>query len=69
MLRDIKDVGSVPGLGRSTEREMAIHSTILAWRLLWTEDPDGLQSWGHKELDTNKHAHTTLHFVMNNRSI
>ena len=26
------------------EKEMATHSSILAWRIPWTEDPDGLQS-------------------------
>ena len=26
------------------EKEMAIHSSILAWRILWTEEPGGLQS-------------------------
>ena len=66
---DFKDVGSVPGSGSSTEKEMAIHCSILAWRIPWTEDPDGLQSWSHKELDTNEHTHTALHFLMNNRSI
>ena len=28
------------------EEEMATHSSILAWRILWTEEPDGLQSLG-----------------------
>ena len=28
------------------EKEMAIHSTILAWRIPWTEEPGGLQSMG-----------------------
>ena len=28
---------------------MATHSSILAWRLPWTEEPGGLQSTGHKE--------------------
>ena len=37
-----RDLGSIPGLGRSPE--MATHSSILAWRILWTEEPDGLQS-------------------------
>ena len=32
------------------EGGMATHSSILAWRIPWTEEPDGLQSWGHKEL-------------------
>ena len=26
------------------EKEMATHSSILAWRILWTEEPGGLQS-------------------------
>ena len=29
------------------EKEMATHSSILAWRILWTEEPGGLQSTGH----------------------
>ena len=28
----------------SLEKEIAIHSSILAWNILWTEEPDGLQS-------------------------
>ena len=28
------------------EKEVAIHSSILAWRIPWTEEPDGLQSMG-----------------------
>ena len=34
------------------EKGMATHSCILAWRMPWTEEPGGLQSMGHKELDT-----------------
>ena len=33
------DPGSIPGSGRSLEKEMTIHSSILAWRILWTEEP------------------------------
>ena len=42
------------------EKRMATHSSILAWRIPWTEEPGGLQSyvnnpmyglWGHKESD------------------
>ena len=33
------------------EKEMAIHSRILAWRIPWTEEPGGLQSMGLQELD------------------
>ena len=32
------------GWGDPLEREMATYSTILAWRMLWTEESDGLQS-------------------------
>ena len=41
------------------EYEMAIHSSILAWKIPWTEEPGGLQSMGHKDSDTTKHTHTT----------
>ena len=34
------------------EKEMAIHSSILAWRVPWTEEPGGLQSMGSQESDT-----------------
>ena len=32
-------------------KEMATHSSFLAWRILWMEEPGGLQSMGFKELD------------------
>ena len=34
------------------EKEMATHSSILAWEIPWTEEPGGLQSTGSKESDT-----------------
>jgi len=34
----------------SLEKEMAIHFSILAWEITWTEEPGGLQSMGSKEL-------------------
>ena len=41
---------------------MATHSSILAWKIPWTEEPGGLYSpWGHKESDTTErltHTHT-----------
>ena len=30
------------------EEEMATHSSILTWRILWTEEPGGCNPWGHK---------------------
>ena len=34
------------------EKDMETHSRILAWEIPWIEEPGGLQSMGHKELDT-----------------
>jgi len=33
---------------------MATHSSILAWRIPWTEEPGGLHPWGLEELDTTE---------------
>ena len=35
----------------SLEKRMATHSSILAWRIPWTEEPGGYSPWGHKESD------------------
>ena len=38
-----------PDWGDPLEKEMATHSSILAWRIPWTEEPDGLQSmWSQR---------------------
>ena len=40
---------------------MAAHCSILAWRISWTEEPDGLHSpWGRKESDTTERLTHTL---------
>ena len=36
------------------EKEMAIHSSILAWRIPWTEEPGGLQSMGLQRVKLNR---------------
>ena len=43
----------VQSLGRvePLKEEMATHSSIIAWRIPWTEEPGGLQFTGHKESD------------------
>ena len=41
----------IPGSGRYLEKEMATHSSILAWRILWTEERGGLQFMGYKLSD------------------
>ena len=38
------------------EEEMATHSSILAWKIPWAEEPGGYSPWGCKELDTTMHA-------------
>ena len=45
---DAGDPGSIPGSGRSPGKGMAAHSSILAWRIPWTEEPGGLQSTGFR---------------------
>ena len=52
----------VQSLGREDplEKEMATHSSILAWRIPWMEELGGLQSTGHKESDTTERLHFTL---------
>ena len=40
------DLGSIPGSGRSPEKGLATHFSILARRIPWTEEPSGLQSMG-----------------------
>ena len=36
---------------------MATHSSVLAWRIPWTEELGGQQSMGHKESDTTERLH------------
>ena len=36
------DLGSSPWLGRTPGNKMANHSSILAWKIPWTEEPGGL---------------------------
>ena len=41
-------MGSVSGQEDPLEDEMTIHSSILAGKIPWTEEPGGLQSMGHR---------------------
>ena len=40
------------GQGDPLEKEMATHSSILAWKIPWTEEPEGPQPMGSHESDT-----------------
>ena len=58
---NVGELGSIPGLGKSLscedplEKELATHSSILAWKIPWTEEPGGLQAMGvTKELDMTR---------------
>ena len=59
------DLGSIPRSGRATGEGMATHSSILAWKIPWTEESGGLQSMGsHRDghdWATNTHTHTHTH--------
>ena len=44
--RDIRDVGLIRGQKDPVEEGLAIHASILAWRIPWTEEPGRVQSMG-----------------------
>ena len=44
------DLGLIPGSGRSLEKDMAIHSSTIAWKIPWTEEPGRLQSTGSQRV-------------------
>ena len=48
--RNAGDLGLIPGLGRSFGGDMATHSSILAWRIPWTEEPGRPQSMGSQRV-------------------
>ena len=47
---DTRDTGSIPGSEDPLEKGMATHSSILAWRIPWTEEPGGLHSIGSQRV-------------------
>ena len=55
------DPVSIPGSGRSLGKEMATHSSILAWRIPWTQEPGRLQSTGSQRVGHD--WATSLHFT------
>ena len=44
------DLGLIPGLDDPLEKRMATHSSILTWRIPWTEEPGGVQSMGSQRV-------------------
>ena len=69
----------VPSLGQEDplKKGKPTHSSVLAWRIPWTEEPGGLQSMGSQELDTAKPLtlslseakHHTIHKVLQYNSV
>ena len=61
---NVGDPGSNLGWEDPLEKGMATHSSILVWRIPWTEEPGRLYSpWGYKESNTTErltHAHVIL---------
>ena len=55
---NIRDTGLIPGSGRSLEEGIAVHPSILAWRIPWTQEPDGLQSIGSQRVGQTKVTYT-----------
>ena len=67
--RSAGDLGSIPGSGRSSgEREMATHSSILAWRIPWMESLVGYSPWDDKRVrhdlaTKQQQQHNTQHIL------
>ena len=62
MLKDPSLFYFSAALVQNTEKAMAPHSSILAWKIPWMEEPGGLQSMGSLELDTTERLH--FHFSL-----
>ena len=56
------EIRTVPSLGQEDplEKEMAAHSSILAWKIPWTERLMGYSPWGRKESGTTEYAHNPI---------
>ena len=50
-MQETQGLGFNPWVGSPLQEEVVPHSSILAWRIPWTEEPGGLQSVGSQELD------------------
>ena len=58
---DVRDVSSIPVVGRCPGRGHGTHSSILAWEIPWTEKSDGLQSMGWQRVRHNWVANVYTH--------
>ena len=51
---DVRDVGWIPGQEDPLEEGMATHSSIVTWRISWTEEPGGYSPQGCTEFNRTK---------------
>ena len=58
---DVRDAGSIPGWEDPLEKEMTAHSSIFAWEIPWTKEPDGLKSIGSQLDMTEVTQHASKH--------
>ena len=65
---DSGDAVLIPALGRSLREGKATHSSTLAWKILWTEEPVRIQSKGHKESDMTEQLSMQKHKSLKNDS-
>ena len=63
------DQSSIPGSRRSSRGGHHNHSSILSWRILWTEEAGRLQSMGHKESDTTEPLTLNLKLIESKKRI
>ena len=62
-VRHSGDMGSIPGQEDPLEEGMASHSSILAWRIPWTEEPVRLQSVGFQRIRHDWATKTPIIYV------
>ena len=62
---DVREAGSIPGSGRSLEEGMATHTSILVWRIPWSDEPGGLLSMGLQRVghDWSDFTHACMHVL------
>ena len=65
---DKESAYSAGDLGSNLEKGMATHSSILAWKIPWTEEPGGLQSMGLQRVGhdgrTDRYTHTQIPVIL-----
>ena len=62
-MQEMQERGLIPGSGRSLEEGMATHSSVLVWRIPWTEEFGGLQS-----MESQRVGHYLKQLSMHKRS-